>query len=134
MVRRGKKSKIIKKCIKSWRKKCPDYKIIEWNENNIDLSSNQYIKEAYSARKWAFVSDYVRLKVIYEHGGFYLDTDVELIKSLDELAKYDCILSMQDDKYINTGIGFGAKRIMKLLNHSWIVMTGFVLRKGTATI
>lgn len=67
-----------RKCIESWKKYCPDYKIIEWNEQNFEISQNRYAQQAYEAKKYAFVSDYVRLAVLYEYGGIYLDTDVEL--------------------------------------------------------
>ena len=71
------------KCIQSWKKYCPDYEIIRWDESNTDLNSNQFMKEAYENKKWAFVSDVMRLKVLYEYGGVYMDTDVELIKPID---------------------------------------------------
>lgn len=75
---------MVKRCISSWRKFAPDYKIVEWNENNFDIKINKYVKEAYENRKWAFVSDYARLWIIYNNGGIYFDTDVELIKPIDE--------------------------------------------------
>lgn len=81
------KSQIIKKCINSWKKYMPEYKIMEWNEKNIDLSFSPFVIEAYKNKKWAFVSDVIRLKVLYEYGGIYLDTDVELYESLDDLLK-----------------------------------------------
>jgi mannosyltransferase OCH1-like enzyme len=71
------------KNIESWKKFCPDYEIKEWNEQNFDINSNQYLKEAIEHKKWAFASDYIRLKVVYDQGGIYLDTDVELMKSMD---------------------------------------------------
>ena len=76
-----------RKCMKSWKKYCPDYKIIEWNEQNFDIGTNRYAQQAYEAKKYAFVSDYARLAVVYEHGGIYLDTDVELVRPLDELLE-----------------------------------------------
>lgn len=78
------KNEIILTCIESWKKFCPDYKIIEWNENNFDINMCDFIKEAYENKKWVFVSDFVRLYVLYNYGGIYLDTDVELMDSLDE--------------------------------------------------
>ena len=72
------------KCLESWRKFCPDYEIVEWNENNFDVHQNQYISEAYQSKKWAFVSDYTRLDVLYRFGGIYLDTDVELLRPIDD--------------------------------------------------
>ena len=74
---------LVQNCINSWKKYCPDYEIIQWDESNFDISSNQYVAEAYAARKWAFVSDYVRLYALYHNGGIYLDTDVEVLKPLD---------------------------------------------------
>lgn len=74
---------LVKNCIKSWKKYCPDYEIVEWNENNFDVHSNRFVEEAYQAKKWAFVADYVRLYAIYNVGGIYLDSDVELLRPLD---------------------------------------------------
>lgn len=70
------------KCIKTWEKYCPDYEIKRWDESNFDVNSHPFIKAAYESKAWAFVSDYARLKVVYENGGIYLDTDVELLKNL----------------------------------------------------
>lgn len=100
--------KSAEKCIKSWKKYCPDYEIIQWNESNFDFSENRYAKEAYEQKKWAFVSDYARLKIIYEHGGIYLDTDVELLKSLNPLLKHDGYMGFQDRLEVASGLGFGA--------------------------
>ena len=74
------------KCIESWKKFCPDYEIKEWNESNFDFSSCLYAKEAYVAKKWAFVSDYARFWILYNYGGLYFDTDVEIIKGIDDLV------------------------------------------------
>lgn len=104
----NKKPRLIKKCIKSWKKMCPDYQIVEWNEDNFDVNIIPYTKEAYSLKKWGFVSDYARLWVIYNYGGFYLDTDVELIKSLDPLRTKKVFFSSEDNSSISTGLGFGA--------------------------
>ena len=82
------KSKLIQKCIKSWGKYCPDYEIIEWNEKNFDINCCDYVKEAYEAKKWAFVTDYVRIWALNTYGGVYLDTDVELTKSLDKFLSH----------------------------------------------
>ncbi len=74
-----------KKCIVSWKKYFPDYEIKEWNESNFDVNCNAYVKEAYDAGKWAFVSDYARFDILYKYGGIYFDTDVEVIKSFDDI-------------------------------------------------
>lgn len=101
----------VKRYIKSWEKHCPDYEIIRWDETNYDIRSIPYIKEAYEAGKWAFVSDYARLEIIYQHGGIYLDTDVELIRGLDSLLDENIFFAMEKKNcYIGTGLGFGATR------------------------
>lgn len=102
------KPKEVLRCIESWKKYCPDYKIIEWNEDNYDLNKNEYVKYTYSNKKWAFLSDYVRLDVIYNNGGIYLDTDVELIRNLDALLDCDGYIGMEQIGTVNTGQGFGA--------------------------
>ena len=80
-------NKLGEKCLKSWKKFFPDYEIIEWNESNFDVNCCQYVKEAYEAKKWAFVSDYARFKILYEQGGIYFDTDVEVIRPFDAILK-----------------------------------------------
>lgn len=99
-----------KKCIGSWRRLCPDYEIKIWNESNYDITKNKYMSEAYNEKKWGFVPDYARFDIIYEHGGFYLDTDVELIKSLDILCCHKAYLGFECGNWVNAGIGFGAEK------------------------
>lgn len=82
------KSPLIQKCIESWKIQLRDYTIIEWNEENFDINSNQYVKEAYDYKKWAFVSDYVRLWALNKYGGIYLDTDVEVFKSFNQFLEH----------------------------------------------
>lgn len=96
------------KCIESWKKYCPDYEIIQWNEKNYNLKINKYVYSAYQSKKWAFLTDYVRLDVVYEYGGVYLDTDVELIRPLDSLLEYDAYMGMEQPGRVATGLGFGA--------------------------
>ncbi len=103
----NKKPSIIKKCIKSWKKYCPDYQIVEWNEDNFDVNCNQFCKNAYENKKRAFVSDHTRLKVLYEYGGFYMDTDVELVKPLDDFRKLECFLGFQHESYVSNGLVTG---------------------------
>ncbi len=103
---KGKMPPLAEKCIKSWKKYCPDYKIVCWNEENFDISQNRYAAQAYAAGKWAFVSDYVRLKVLYDAGGIYLDTDVELLRPLDELIAQNGYMGFDDQDLISTGLGF----------------------------
>lgn len=107
---RGELSTTAKKCIKSWKKYCPDYEIIEWNEDNFDIHQNEYTRKVYAEKKYAFLSDYARLKIVYEQGGIYLDVDVELVKSLDDLLGNDAYFGFETKEFINTGVGFGAKK------------------------
>ncbi|MBQ3553330.1 MAG: CDP-glycerol glycerophosphotransferase family protein [Clostridia bacterium] len=95
---------LAKFCIESWKKYCPDYEIIEWNENNFDINSNTYAKEAYEAKKWAFVTDFVRLHALYQFGGIYMDTDVELLKNPDEFLHNPAFFGFEDEKSIMTGM------------------------------
>lgn len=102
------KSRKIQKCIASWKKYCPDYKITEWNEDNFDIHQNPYLSWCYDHKKWAFLSDYARLIIIYEHGGIYLDTDVELLRDPQELLQYEAYFGFENNEIINSGLGFGA--------------------------
>lgn len=97
-----------KKCIDSWKKYCPDYEIIEWNEENFNVNMNAYTKMCYEQKKYAFLTDYVRLLVIAEHGGIYFDTDVEVIKSFDKLLDCEAFFGFENNNYVATGLGFGA--------------------------
>jgi len=98
------------RCIQSWKKYCPDYEIKEWNESNFDINLYTYTKEAYEAKKWAFVSDVARLYAVYAEGGVYLDVDVEVLKSLNELLIDSMFIGFENHEYINTGLGFGAEK------------------------
>lgn len=102
-----------KKCIETWKKYCPDYEIIRWDESNYDVTKNRYMLEAYEAKKWGFVPDYARLDIIYEHGGIYLDTDVELVRDIDDLLDSKAFMGFESGgKSVNPGQGFGAERRM----------------------
>lgn len=90
--------------IEDWRRLCPDYQIIEWNEGNFDVSCVSYVKEAYDSRKWAFVTDYVRLYALYHQGGIYLDTDVEMIKPIDEFLVEEAFSGFERENAVPTGI------------------------------
>ena len=102
------KPDIVKQCIASWKRFCPDWEIREWNESNFDVNAMPYTKEAYAAKKWAFVSDVARLKVISDYGGIYLDTDIELLSSIEMLRENDAFFAFESNRNINTGLGFGA--------------------------
>lgn len=109
------------KCIDSWKKYLPDYEIKEWNENNFDVNSIPYTAQAYKAKKYAFVSDYARFKILYDHGGLYFDTDVELIRPLKDIIADGPFMGCERDANevndisllgINPGLGLGAFRGM----------------------
>lgn len=99
----NKKPKLICDCIASWKKILPDYEIIEWNEKNSDLT-HEFVKEAYKLKKWAFVSDYIRLKILYENGGIYLDTDMLVLKNFNNLLDSACFFGAEDNDFISCGI------------------------------
>lgn len=105
---RNPKPKLAEKCIASWRKYCPDYEIIEWNEDNFDVNMNGYTRMCYEQKKYAFLSDYARLLVVAEHGGVYFDTDVELVKPIDPLMELPAFYSFETTEYVATGLGFGS--------------------------
>jgi len=98
------KPNLVQKCIESWKKYCPEFEIKEWNESNFDVNSCDYVREAYNEKKWAFVTDYVRLWALFEYGGIYMDTDVEVIKSLDGFLNHAGFTGFEDDTYMVTGI------------------------------
>lgn len=103
------KPESVLRCISSWKKHCPEYKIVEWNEKNFDIySCPQYVIDAYENQKWAFATDYIRLRVVYENGGVYFDTDVELLKGIDKLLQHNAFFGFEDGKRVATGLGFGA--------------------------
>lgn len=97
------KNSLIEACILSWKKYLPEYEIVEWNETNTTLDCD-FAQKAFDSKKWAFLSDYVRLKVLAEFGGIYLDTDMLFIKPLDEVLKYECFIGYQANGQIAAGI------------------------------
>ena len=99
---------LAKKCIASWEKFCPDWQIIRWDETNFDVSAHPYTAFCHKNGRWAFLSDYVRLKVVVEHGGVYLDTDVELVAGLNDLRHDEAFFGFENESYVNSGQGFGA--------------------------
>lgn len=103
-----------KKCIESWHKYCPDYEIKLWNEYNYNITKIDYMREAYEEKKWGFVPDYARLDVVYQFGGIYLDTDVELIKNIDDLLYEKAFICFESRK-VNLGSGFGAQKKMPMI-------------------
>lgn len=115
-----------RKCIDSWRKYLPDYEIKEWNETNFDVTSNKYIEEAYRQKKYAFVSDYARFKVLHDHGGVYFDTDVEVIALMKGIIACGPFMGFEKSLFtnglapgtalgVNPGLGMAAEAKMTFL-------------------
>lgn len=101
---RGQKPEQAVKCIESWKKYLPEYELKEWNEDNFDITQNQYVREAYENRKFAFVTDYVRLYALYHDGGVYMDTDVEVIGSYDQFLHHHAFSGFETDGNVPTGM------------------------------
>lgn len=89
------KPPLVQYCIASWKKHLPDFEILEWNESNFDVKQSIFCEKAYEQKKWAFVSDYARAKVLYEEGGFYLDTDMEVRQNLEEFSNYKAVCGFE---------------------------------------
>ena len=106
---KAEKPRLAKKCIASWKKICPDYEIIEWNEDNFDLNQHPYLRWCYVHQKWAFLSDFARLLIVEKYGGIYFDTDVELLRKPDELLVYGAFYGFENSTNLATGLGFGAE-------------------------
>ncbi len=99
------KPELAQKCIQSWKKFCPDYEIMEWNEENFDISTAPvYVRQAHSVGRWAFVTDYVRLKALTEMGGIYMDTDVEVIRPLDPFLHHQGFAGFENISRVQTGL------------------------------
>ena len=101
---------LAQKCIESWRTYCPDYEIKRWDETNFDVNCCDYVRKAYEVKMWAFVSDYARFKILYENGGVYFDTDVELIKPIDDLLAKGSFMGLEesDKVFVAPGLGLAA--------------------------
>lgn len=100
---RGEKPELAKKCIVSWKKFCPDFEIREWNEDNCDYLAMPFMAEAYAAKKYAFVSDVVRLVVLEQYGGVYFDTDVEALRDISPLLDDEGFIGFENDQFVNSG-------------------------------
>lgn len=100
----GPKSDDILDCVESWKKTCPDFEIKEWNELNFPVEKYPFASKMYNEKKWAFVSDYARLQILYDHGGIYLDTDMLLVQSLEPLTTSDCALGEEAVGTISAGM------------------------------
>lgn len=98
------KNKEILECIQSWKDICPDFSIKEWNEENFKINESPFSKKMYREKKWAFVADYARLAILEKEGGFYLDTDMLLVKSLLPLTNNSCVLGEEEVGVISAGM------------------------------
>lgn len=126
----------LRTCLDSWKEFCPDYEIIRWDESNYDIDKNRYMREAYDRKKWGFVPDIARLDLLYRFGGIYLDTDVELIRNLDELLYQDAFTGVENWGNINFGGGSGAVAghavIKEILDARW--NEPFIYEDGTPNL
>ena len=100
---RGEKPELAKKCIASWKKFCPDFEIREWNEDNCDYLAMPFMAEAYAAKKYAFVSDVMRLVVLEQYGGVYFDTDVEVVRDISPLLNDEGFIGFENNRFVNSG-------------------------------
>lgn len=105
----------LQKCIDTWERFCPDYEIIRWDESNYDVRKNQFVSQAYENKKYGFVPDYARIELLYDHGGIYLDTDIELQRNLDELLYQEAFCSVEKWQVLNFGGCSGAVKGHKSL-------------------
>lgn len=115
-----------KECIASWKKHFPDYEIVEWNEENFDINDCDYVREAYESKKWAFVSDYARFYILYNEGGIYFDTDVEVIGNFNEIIEKGPYMGLEDEGKINPGLGMAAQKGNPLLRE---ILDGYKKRR-----
>lgn len=119
---RNEKNKLVKKCMKSWKKlEKAGYEIKEWNEDNCDMNENEFVKYCYENKKWGFLGDYFRYKIIYENGGIYLDTDVLVYKTFDDLLDCDYFGGFIYDCALGTAVFGGVKgnSVCKDLKNFW---------------
>lgn len=126
---KNKKPKLVRDCILSWRKFLPNYEIIEWNEDNC-IFTNNFAAEAYNQKKWAYVSDFIRLEKLSKYGGIYLDTDMMLLKDLDKLLYNDCFFGYEEGDIISAGI-IGATIGNHFVNELLDFYNNFKIDSGT---
>ena len=112
---RGEKPELARRCIASWRKFCPEFEIREWNEDNCDYLALPFMAEAYAAKKYAFVSDVMRLLVLEQYGGVYFDTDVEVVRDISPLLNDEGFIGFENDQFVNSG------QVMAAVPHQRVV-------------
>ena len=139
----GKKDlpEMAQRCIDSWKKNMPDYEIKRWDESNFNWQENAYCKESYNVGLYAFVSDFARFKILYEEGGIYLDTDVEIIKPLSDIIENGPFMAMEHGNLVNPGLGIAAipkmdflKNILDIYNNSHLYKTDGSINYDTVVV
>lgn len=132
--------KSAEKCIRSWKKHLPEYRIVRWDESNFDIDTIPYTKEAYAAKKYAFVSDYARFWILYHYGGIYFDTDVEVLKPIEDIVEAGNFLGVEQQNNthitINPGLGLGAEKNNPLLKDLMGIYQSsyFICEEGTVKV
>ncbi len=108
----GPKTRLAERCIASWRRFCPGWDVVEWNESNADIGSSAFASAAFAAKKWGFVPDHLRMTKIRDEGGVYFDTDVELIRPIDDLVEEGPFFACECDspRRVGPGLGFAAEK------------------------
>ena len=129
---KGEKSDIIKKCMETWKRNCPGYEFMEWNETNFDVNMCEFTRGAYENKKWAFVSDVARLVALKKYGGFYIDTDVEILTegALDKYLDYKRVLAFETERRINTGLFFGCQKNDEIIDRFFKCYEGLMFEGG----
>ena len=124
------------KCIESWKKYLPDYEIKEWNEDNFDVNIIPYTQEAYQAKKYAFVSDYARFWILYHYGGLYFDTDVEIIKPIDDIIAKGPFMGFEHDESLSVapGLGLGMNKGNEIIGELMKMYSQMHFQKEDGTI
>lgn len=129
--------KLVLKCIDSWKKFLPDYKIIEWNEDNYDVNKIPYTSEAYKIGKYAFVSDYTRYWILYNFGGIYFDTDVEIIKPIDDIISNGPFMGIEKDRNaisVAPGLGIAAYKGMNFYKEMLPIFENYNCENGISPL
>lgn len=137
---RGQMPALAQKCIASWKKYFPDYEIKEWNEDNFDVNIIPYTQEAYEAKKYAFVSDYARFWILYQYGGLYFDTDVEVIRPMQKIIEHGAFMGCEHDAtqttlpYVSPGVGLGVEAHSALYKDILDLYAGLHFRNPNGTL
>lgn len=137
---RGQMPALAQKCIASWKKFFPDYEIKEWNEDNFDVNIIPYTQEAYEAKKYAFVSDYARFWILYQYGGLYFDTDVEVIRPMQKIIEHGAFMGCEHDATETTlpcvapGLGLGVEAHSALYKDILDLYAGLHFRNPNGTL